>query len=185
MSGQRRVIAHSLGLGALLAIAGGVWTLGVQERVRQRESFEVARASLRAESRRLAQEQVRLEELRERLLAARAEAAQVEEIITSVREQNKVLGRITRIASQHRLSVDKVEPRGVKAVHDHEILNVHVAGRGKFPDVVEYLAQLHRELRNVEIDRWSLTGRPLEEQFSGRFELDLAWHMEPTAPPED
>jgi Tfp pilus assembly protein PilO len=122
----------------------------------------------------------RVRELRTRLGERRTEIEQNIITIQPVDRKNQQFAEITDLAARHGLLVDQLTPKGAETENVERRLvriPIEMAGRGSYPEFVEFLEELHEQKRDVSVRGFALqnagstTDRP-------RFSAVLSWYAE-------
>ncbi len=168
------------GLLVLGAVGALTYVLGVSPYFGERTSEMRIQGTIDSMRGKVSELDSKVRELRARLGERRAEIEQNTITILPVDRKNQQFAEITDLAARHGLLVDQLTPRAPESENVERRLvriPIEMAGRGSYPEFVEFLEELHELKRDVSVRGFSLqnAGSPTERP---RFSAVLSWYAE-------
>jgi hypothetical protein len=171
---------HGLGIGTTIALTMLALLFGVRPLMQQHAATQVVRAdlaSVRAKVMSLTDEEARIITQIDRI---HADLQSSSLRLQTAAYRNERLARLTELAARHRLAVDGLQTAEVEREEHYDMVPLHLAGSGSFPDCAAFLHNLNADFRDMGVNTFEMTGTPGPTQTDVSFVFEMIWYAAPS-----
>jgi Tfp pilus assembly protein PilO len=92
---------------------------------------------------------------------------------------NEHVSALSDLAGRFALQLDGVEPAPESVGPSYTTVPIRIFGRGKYRDIVAYLAEARTRMRDKALARWEIYGSPSADSPVVTFSLNFLWYAAP------
>jgi hypothetical protein len=100
------------------------------------------------------------QQLQDRIVAARTKLAELGGSPPLASEKDRLISRMTTLASATQLDVDQYSPLDIIEEEDHQGIYIQFAGQGTFAAIESFLQRIETELDFVDVTHFAVTAMP-------------------------
>jgi Tfp pilus assembly protein PilO len=143
-------------LAASLLLCGAIYALLIQPSLDLIGEGANARRQKRTAERQLASTTEAYENLQKRLKSEQEQLTELGGAPPSARENDRQVARLTSLAQQLLITIDRYQPISTVDQSDHRAFIVEFVGRGSFSALQQYFREIERNVDFVDVTNFSL-----------------------------
>jgi Tfp pilus assembly protein PilO len=149
-----------IALSAGLAVAALIYAVLIQPPLRLSSAYDPAMEARRVAEEELADTRTSLERLQRQLVRDRARLEELGGSPPPANEKDLVIARVTGLANDCQLTVDRYLPIDVVDEPDHRAVFVRFVGRGEYHAIENYFRRFENEIDFADITHFSIIAEP-------------------------